>query len=94
MVVEPNRNQHPDIQKLNLNVTKLEKVTMEALHFFPDEDDPSGARAELGKVFKVAKVEERYRNGEIGKWPCSVPQPAREIERGRRIWEANAFCLR
>lgn len=71
MVVEPNAKQHPDIQKLNLNVRKLEEVTTEALSGFfsvADKDNNNNARKKpfLKEIFKVAKAEERYRNGEIG----------------------------
>jgi hypothetical protein len=69
MIVEPNTKQHPDIQKLNLNVKKLEEVTTEALSaFFADKDNPANAKKKpyLNEIFKVAKFEERYKNGEIG----------------------------
>jgi hypothetical protein len=69
MVVEPNATQHVDIQKLNLNVAKLEEVTMEALSsFFADKENSSNSKKKpyLMEIFKVAKFEERYKNGEIG----------------------------
>lgn len=68
MVVEPNAKQHPDIQKLNLNVAKLEEVTMDALStFFADKENTNNAKKKpyLKEIFKVAKFEERYKNGEI-----------------------------
>ncbi|KAL1862977.1 hypothetical protein VTK73DRAFT_6564 [Phialemonium thermophilum] len=68
MVVEPNEKQHPDIQKLNLNVARLEEVTMDALStFFSDKDNTNNARKKpyLKEIFKVARFEERYKNGEI-----------------------------
>jgi hypothetical protein len=74
MVVEPNATQHPDIQKLYLNVTKLEEVTMDALStFFSDKDNTNNAKKKpyLKEIFKVAKAEERYRNGETGNRACS-----------------------
>ena len=70
MIVEPNEKQHPDIQKLNLNTAKLEEATLEALSgFFADKDNPNNAKKKpyLKEIFKVARFEERYKNGEIGK---------------------------
>ncbi|KAF5024950.1 hypothetical protein F66182_2964 [Fusarium sp. NRRL 66182] len=68
MIVEPNKRQHPDIQKLNLNVKKLEEITTEALSgFFADKDNPANAKKRpfLNEIFKVAKQEERFKNEEI-----------------------------
>ncbi|KAK3940372.1 hypothetical protein QBC46DRAFT_126982 [Diplogelasinospora grovesii] len=68
MVVEPNAKQHPDIQKLYLTVAKLEEATNEALStFFADKDNTNNAKKKpfLKEIFKVAKVEERYKRGEI-----------------------------
>jgi hypothetical protein len=70
MIVEPRHNQHPTVQKLELTVKKLEEVTMEAMsNWFNDKDHPENAskRALLREVFKVAKEEARYKNGEIGR---------------------------
>lgn len=69
MVTEPNRLQHQDIQKLNITVSKLEEVTFEALSsFFADAENPNNAKKKpyLKEIFRVAKYEERYKNGEIG----------------------------
>ncbi|KAF4472314.1 hypothetical protein FALBO_786 [Fusarium albosuccineum] len=68
MIVEPNNKQHPDIQKLNLNVKKLEEITIEALSgFFADKENPANARKRpyLNEIFKVAKQEERFKKEEI-----------------------------
>ncbi|KAJ9154838.1 hypothetical protein NKR23_g2420 [Pleurostoma richardsiae] len=68
MIVEPNHKQHLDIQKLNLNVAKLEEATLEALSaFFADKEHPDNAKKKpfLKEIFKVARYEERYKNGEI-----------------------------
>lgn len=68
LVVQPNHNQHPDIQKLDLNVTKLEEATTEALSaFFLDKENPGNAKRKvyLKEIFKVAKAQERYLNGEV-----------------------------
>jgi hypothetical protein len=70
MVMQPKHLQHADIQKSNLSITKLEEVTWEALHnFFGDKENPSqGAKKPyLKEIFKIARSEERFRNGEIGK---------------------------
>ncbi|KAM0436035.1 hypothetical protein ACHAPT_002927 [Fusarium lateritium] len=68
MIVEPAARQHPDIQKLNLNVKKLEEITIEALSgFFADKENPANARKRpyLNEIFKVAKQEERFKNDEV-----------------------------
>ncbi|KAL2262848.1 hypothetical protein VTK26DRAFT_9296 [Humicola hyalothermophila] len=68
MVVEPRERQHPDIQRLDVNVAKLEDVSMEALRqFFNDPAKPSNEkkRSILRELFKVAKLEEQYRRNEI-----------------------------
>ncbi|KAF7558703.1 hypothetical protein G7046_g5458 [Stylonectria norvegica] len=68
MIVVPNKTQHPDIQKLNLNVKKLEDITTEALSaFFTDKENPANSRKRpyLDEIFRVAKQEERFMNGEI-----------------------------
>ena len=67
LVVEPNGKQHPDIQKLCLNVKKLEETTNEALSaFFMDNDANAKKRPYLNEIFKMARQEERFKNGEIG----------------------------
>lgn len=75
MIVLPNAEQHPDIQKLNLNVAKLEEATTEVLSsFFTDKDAPNNIKKKpyLKEIFLLAKYEERFRNGEIGKIFSSV----------------------
>ncbi|KAL3423535.1 hypothetical protein PVAG01_05282 [Phlyctema vagabunda] len=69
MIVEPVATQAPAVTKLGLNVKKLEDVTMEAMNaWFNDKDHPANAkkRPYLKEIFKVAKQQERYKNGEIG----------------------------
>jgi hypothetical protein len=69
LVMQPKHLQQSDIQKVNLNVAKLEEVTMEALNnFFGDKDNPNNSKRKpyLKEIFKIAKTEERYRNGELG----------------------------
>lgn len=71
----PNSQQHTDLQKLNLNVSKLKDVTNEALSgWFTDKDNPNNAlkKPKLDEIFKVAAQEERYRHGQIGKLTCSM----------------------
>lgn len=70
LIVEPSHKQHPDVQKSCLNVKKLEEVTAEALSsFFSDPENPGNSkkRPYLTEIFKIAKYEERYKNGEIGR---------------------------
>lgn len=67
LVVEPNGKQHNDIQKLGLNVKKLEETTYEALSsFFMDNETNAKKRPYLNEIFKMARQEERFKNGEIG----------------------------
>lgn len=66
IVLEPNTKQHPDIRKLGLNVAKLEETTAEALSsFFMDNEANARKKPYLTEIFKVARQEERYKNGEI-----------------------------
>lgn len=68
LVVEPNEKQHRDIQKLQLSVKKLEECTNEALSGFYAESATNASKKQfLNEIFKVAKQQERYKNGEIGK---------------------------
>lgn len=65
--MEPNGKQHADIRKLGLNVAKLEETTGEALStFFMENDSNASKKPYLKEIFKMARSEERYRNGEIG----------------------------
>lgn len=66
--MEPNEKQHRDIQKLQLSVKKLEECTNEALSGFYAESSTNASKKQfLNEIFKVAKQQERYKNGEIGK---------------------------
>jgi hypothetical protein len=67
IIVEPTAKQHPDVRKLHLNVKKLEECTNEALSgFFSENPQNSGKKRFLNEIFKVARQQERYKNGEIG----------------------------
>lgn len=69
MIIEPYEQQLPVVQKTRLNVAKLEEATMEAMTpWFNDEDHPENLAKKpfLKEIFKVAKAQERYKNGEIG----------------------------
>jgi len=75
LVIEPREKQCPTVHKLGLNVKKLEDVTMEAVsNWFNDKDHPENAQKKpyLKEIFKIAKAQERYKNGEIGKWSSSL----------------------
>lgn len=66
--MEPNEKQHRDIQKLQLSVKKLEECTNEALSgFYAESTTNASKKLFLNEIFKVAKQQERYKNGEIGK---------------------------
>lgn len=69
LITTPNRSQHRDIQKLNINVAKLEEATWDALSgFFADMDQPNNLKKKpfLKEIFRVARYQERFKNGEIG----------------------------
>jgi hypothetical protein len=68
MVTRPYADQPAAIQKAGLNVKKLEEITMEAMsNWFNDKEHPKNAakRPFLREIFKVARFQERYRNGEL-----------------------------
>jgi hypothetical protein len=69
MVVEPQNKQCLTVQRLGLNVRKLEEVTEESMgNWFSDPEYPENATKKrfLKEIFKVAKAQERYKRGEIG----------------------------
>ncbi|CAG8970706.1 hypothetical protein HYALB_00001487 [Hymenoscyphus albidus] len=68
MIIQPQSQQVSAVAKQGLNVKKLEEVTMEAMsNWFSDKDHPENAEKKpfLKEIFKVAREEERYKNGEI-----------------------------
>lgn len=70
MIIEPKEKQHPTVQKLGLDVQMLEEATMESMsNWFNDKEHPENAAKKvfLKEIFKVARAQERYKNGEIGK---------------------------
>lgn len=76
LVVQPYQQQHPSIQKVQLNVKKLEENTNEAMsNWFNDSEHPENfcKKVLLKEIFKVAKMEERYLRGEIGLFSLGSP---------------------
>lgn len=70
LITTPNRIQHSDLKKLNINVAKLEEATWDALSgFFADTNLPNNLKKKpfLKEIFRVAKYQERFKNGEIGR---------------------------
>ncbi|KAG9248277.1 hypothetical protein BJ878DRAFT_62171 [Calycina marina] len=68
MIVEPYPKQHPSVQKLGLNVQRLHEATLEVMGpWFNDKEHPENAAKAVyfKEVFKVAKQQERYKDGEI-----------------------------
>ncbi|KAI0476722.1 hypothetical protein F4859DRAFT_60023 [Xylaria cf. heliscus] len=66
MLVEPVHKQHAAIRKVNLDLNTIEAVTYEALSsWFNDKDSPANGEKKvlLKEIFKVAKLEARYRDG-------------------------------
>ncbi|KAK7751481.1 hypothetical protein SLS62_006566 [Diatrype stigma] len=71
LIVEPIERQHPAIQKVHLDVTKLSDLTMDALSsWFADKENPANATKQplLKELFKLARAEERFKNEEIGRF--------------------------
>ena len=70
MMVQPHDKQHPSAQKQGLNVQRMHEATLEVMTpWFNDKEHPDNAQKAVffKEIFKVAKAEERYLNGEIGK---------------------------
>ncbi|KAK0732833.1 hypothetical protein B0T21DRAFT_290847 [Apiosordaria backusii] len=66
MLTEPNHKQHPDIRQRNLTVSKLEEATMDAASsFFNASEGNMKKKKWLKEAFKLAKMEEKYKRGEI-----------------------------
>ncbi|KAH7349424.1 hypothetical protein B0T11DRAFT_301665 [Plectosphaerella cucumerina] len=74
VVVQPlevQKQKWPSVAKLGLNVTKLKEATDEALSsFFSTEGDRASQKNSqkkpfLDEIFKIARLEERFLNGEI-----------------------------
>ncbi|RYC63231.1 hypothetical protein CHU98_g2956 [Xylaria longipes] len=68
MLVEPLHKQHPAIRKVELDLHTLEAMTFKTLaSWFNDKDFPANAEKKplLKEIFKVAKQEARYRDGEL-----------------------------
>ncbi|CZT50452.1 uncharacterized protein RSE6_11436 [Rhynchosporium secalis] len=66
MIVEPVHLQCPEVRKLKLDVKALEAATLEAMStWFADKEHPENEqkRAFLKEIFKVAKQQERYKDG-------------------------------
>lgn len=69
MLVVPETERHPALQKVELDLEKLHAVTLEALSsWFTDKNSPGNQKKKtiLDDIFKVAKQELRYNDGEIG----------------------------
>ena len=70
MIIDP-KTWPPSIQQLGeITVAKLEAAAMESLsNFFADTSKPQNAnkRPILKELFRVAKMEERYKGNEIGR---------------------------
>lgn len=59
-----------------ITIKKLEEVTQEAMaSWFNDKDKPKNAEKKvfLSDIVRVARMEERYRKGEIGMLPGTQP---------------------
>lgn len=58
-------------QEKTVTIKKLEEVTNEAMsNWFADREHPKNAlkKPYLKEIFKVAKADERLRNGEVGQY--------------------------
>jgi hypothetical protein len=74
LVVEPPATQHEAIRKANLDLKKMEAITFEALSaWFSDRQAPNDVKKNMNKkpilreIFRVARQEQRYKSGEIGR---------------------------
>lgn len=70
MIILPKHKQCLTVQKLDLNVKKLQDNTMEAMsNWFNDKEHPDNnlKKVFLKEIFKVALAEEAYLSGGIGK---------------------------
>lgn len=66
LVTEPPEKQHPGLQKLQLDVKKLEECTNEALSgFYAENATNASKKSYINEIFKVAKQQERYKAGAI-----------------------------
>ncbi|KAK4204423.1 hypothetical protein QBC40DRAFT_250125 [Triangularia verruculosa] len=66
LLTEPNHRQHEDIRRHNLTVAKLEEAAMDAAAaFFNASEENMKKKKWLKEAFKVAKMEEKYKRGEI-----------------------------
>ncbi|KXJ97448.1 hypothetical protein Micbo1qcDRAFT_7936 [Microdochium bolleyi] len=82
LVIQPLESQHPAIRKVNLDVRKLDEITMEALStFFTDKENPNNEkkRPYLRDIFKVARQEERFGRGEIDPSACVHVRPDERV---------------
>ena len=72
LIIDPS-TQPPGMQKLEgLTVAKMETVAFESLTvWFEDKKKPENAMKKpiLKEIFKIAKMEERYKRNEIGMPP-------------------------
>jgi len=68
MIIKPAEKQCLTAQKLKLNVKALEAATVQVMSsWFADKEHPENEqkRPFLKEIFKVARIQERYKNGEI-----------------------------
>jgi hypothetical protein len=89
MIVEPRERQCPSVQKLELNIETLRRVTEEAMkNWFKESPDNAAKEVHLKEIFKVARLEERFRNGEVGKLTWARPSRVQELTRSTR-WHSQ-----
>ena len=73
MIIEPRNSQCSAVQRLGLNVEKLEQVTSESTkNWFNKNPDNAAKKIYPKEIFRVAKLEERYLNSEVGKLALRV----------------------
>lgn len=69
LAVEPPKNQLADLQKLNVSVKKLEDATWEALSGWLAESEANASKKPyISRIFRVAKMEERYKDDMLGRY--------------------------
>ena len=93
MIVEPRANQCATVQKLGLNVAKLEEVTNESMkNWFKESPDNAAKEVYLQEIFRVARAEERCKNGESGKPTRSYPIRSQGLTFPSRCHEHVHLC--
>ncbi|KAK0669286.1 hypothetical protein QBC41DRAFT_320285 [Cercophora samala] len=82
LITEPHHRQHPEIQGINLDIGRLEAITMQTIStWFQEERRHAAKKPILEEVFHVAKAEASLKAGNIDDqsiihiWPAKTLRP-------------------